>query len=187
MRVVLVVMDEARQVLPVSVPRRNVLVHRWSKNFFAKHQWPIRVRLDLRHRLIASGRRPQTVIPYFDLECGDDGVVVKWRDPETQSSVVRLARRGGPVVAIGSAESFDGVHSVTLDLPAMVGEWSIQVLSAGRRPVPLALPRGRYPSLETCQTFPEIWLQTGDGRSLIAAPHYTTANALAISVQRDQR
>jgi hypothetical protein len=137
----------------------------------------------LRHRLIVSGHRPPPVIPHFDLEYGTDDVMIKWRDPETTSSVVRLARKGGPVVAAGGAGSADGVHEVALELPRMVGEWSIQVLSAGKRPVRLELPRGRYPSLETCQTFPELWLHTRDGQSLVAAPHYTATNALAINVR----
>lgn len=165
---------------------RTRLSHRWSRRQYQQDRWPVRVRMDWRHRLVVSGTDPATPEPAYVVRATPDRLTLTWDDPATVSSIARFTHRGtGTVVALEGARGPDGRHQVTLDLARLVdpvADWDVEVLTSAHGPVPLRSHPGAYPSMHSIVRFPEASATTRRG-PVRAGLRLTAGNALVARVR----
>ncbi|HEY5821730.1 MAG TPA: hypothetical protein VIT20_07130 [Propionibacteriaceae bacterium] len=166
---------------------RTRLRHRWSRRLYRQDNWPVRVRLDWRRRLLVTGTRPVAPNLTYAVRAGPDTLTLLWDDPATALSMARFIHRGtGQVVVADGTHLADGRHSVTLDFERLVDpaeDWDIELLTSRRGPVRLRARPGTFPSLRSIVSFPEVSSVSRDGGSVSGTVRFSVGNTLVARVR----
>lgn len=172
--------------VPVAVPSRRRLRHRWSRRSFRAWGWPARVLLDHRGRLVVAAAPPPLPLSFRVLS-EPDAFSLLWRDATTRLSLARFThRRTGAVVSTAGELDEQGQHRVRLDLDPLVDpadDWDLEVLTAAGGPQPLQSMPGDYPPLRGAPRYADAHAATPRSGAVTASLLYTATNRLAVRVR----